>query len=90
MNLFFTTGAANTVPDLGPSRRFFVMNKKRNRLKRVVSRLVKAELNYSWRGGGDPANKPAIETERKRARAAYNQILNELFPEDRVTPPIKE
>lgn len=90
MNLFFTTGLADPIPNLGPSRRFFVMGKERSRLKRIVSRLVKAELNYSWRGGGDPAAKPAIEIERKRARAAYNQILNELFPEDRVTPPVKE
>jgi hypothetical protein len=40
-----------------------------------VNRLVKAEVADSWKGGGDPADIPYIESELKDSRAELKAFL---------------
>lgn len=46
-------------------------------LKRIVSRLVKAEVDKSWIGSLHPGDHEAIEANLKSARAALNNYLKE-------------
>lgn len=50
----------------------------RTNLKRAITRLIKAEIASSWKGGGDPADEPAIEQERTRAREAVDRAIYRL------------
>lgn len=47
------------------------------RIKRAVTRLIKAEVADSWKGGGDPNDIPAIEAELKLARKHFDEVLRE-------------
>ena len=40
-------------------------------IKRAVTRLIKAEVDYAWRGAGHPEDIEPIEAERKAARKNY-------------------
>lgn len=56
------------------------MASKEEELRAVVDRLIKVELSYSWKGGGDiPKDIPNIKEELSAARAAYEQTLDILF-----------
>lgn len=48
------------------------------RIKRAITRLVKAELEYQWRGAGHPEDVPAIEAECKAANKNMHSVLREL------------
>ena len=52
---------------------------QRNKLVRRINKLIKAEIEDSWKGGGDPADIPIIEVEVKFAR---ERLMHEL---DRLT-----
>ena len=47
-------------------------------LDRRVQRLVVAEVDDTWKGGGDPDAIPDIERELKLARADFYRYLNRL------------
>jgi len=47
-------------------------------LKGAVTRLIKAEIAASWKGGGDPADIPRIEQELNNARTNYNSKMERL------------
>lgn len=53
-------------------------DKELARLKRAVKRLVRAAINESWKGGGDPADVPAINLEMRRAKEEYKAALEEV------------
>ena len=53
-----------------------IVNHER-RMRNCIRRLVKAEIANSWKGGGDPADTPAIEKELKLAKAALNRAIAE-------------
>ncbi len=42
-------------------------------LQRAVTRLIKAELEYSWKGASDPEHWDSIEKELKDARKNYKK-----------------
>ncbi len=44
-------------------------------LRAAIKAYIAAEICDSWKGGGDPADFPAIETELKRAKAELNDVL---------------
>lgn len=50
----------------------------RARIDKVVQRLIKAELEDSWKGGGDPEDIPDIELELRRAKRAYEKLLEDF------------
>lgn len=56
------------------------ISKERRRLESVVRRLVRAEVNDSWRGAAHPDDREAIKQELPAARKAYRALLDELFP----------
>ena len=47
----------------------------RARIQKVIDRLIKAEIEDSWKGGGDPEDIPEIEKELRRARASFEKLL---------------
>lgn len=55
------------------------MNKKQ--LQAAIRRLVRAEINNSWKGGGDPDYIPLIEKELKSAKRSLRNIIDKIpFP----------
>jgi hypothetical protein len=48
------------------------------RIMRAARRLVKAEVNYSWRGGGAPADIPVIERELALARKRFKEAVDSI------------
>lgn len=54
------------------------MNHK-TKLQRAIRRLVRAEVNYSWKGGGDPENIPYLTQELKLARKAVRAAIESLI-----------
>lgn len=44
-------------------------------LRAAIKRLIQAEIKDSWKGGGDPADFPAIEAELADARAELKDVL---------------
>lgn len=48
------------------------------KLRRAVTRYVRARIEHSWKGGGDPADIPAINAEYKAARIAYHSTIAHL------------
>ncbi len=48
------------------------------KLRRLIRRLVKAEVADSWKGGQMPEDWPAIEYELRAARHALNAYLFRL------------
>ena len=57
------------------------LKKQKFKLMRAVRRLVDAELNDSWKGGGDPADIPDVEKELVLAKLAYRSVIAEVFTE---------
>jgi alanine-alpha-ketoisovalerate/valine-pyruvate aminotransferase len=51
---------------------------ERKRLMRAIKNLVKAEIENSWKGGGNPDDIPAIENRLKRAQYHMLRTINEL------------
>ncbi len=51
-------------------------------LRVAIRAVVITEVNYSWRGGGDPADVPSIELERKLAKANLGLLLKILQMKD--------
>lgn len=47
-------------------------------LKRAVTRLVKAEVDHSWMGAGDPADYIAIQQELDNAQSNYKYQLERV------------
>lgn len=56
--------------------------KQRARLQRAINRLVKATVEVSRIGAGDPADAPEIEAELARARALLRRTLDSLTVEN--------
>ena len=54
---------------------------QRTKLERLIRRACNAELDDSWKGGGDPADWPAITRELRKARLALKAFLDELTKE---------
>lgn len=54
--------------------------KQRNRLQRAINRYARACVEFSWRGGGDPMDVPAIEWRLKLALRHLNKVLDEIVP----------
>lgn len=48
------------------------------KLRAAVKRLVKAEVEYAWRGAGHPEDIDGIERERLAARQAYHEAVAAL------------
>lgn len=46
-------------------------------LMRRIARVIQAELNDSWKGGGDPDDYKEIEDELEDARTALAEYLKE-------------
>lgn len=44
-------------------------------LRAAIRRLVEMEVADSWKGGGDPADWPAIEAALEEARAELRDVL---------------
>lgn len=59
------------------------MNKKRQRLLRAIRRYVLAYECNSWKGGGDPADYPAIEKELRAARKNLHKVVDETITQER-------
>lgn len=53
--------------------------KQRNRITRAINKYVRAYDADSWKGGGDPAEIPAIELRLKRARSALTRALDQAM-----------
>jgi hypothetical protein len=49
-------------------------------IKRAVTRLIKAEISDSWKGGGDPSDIPDIERELAEARAHSRNTMARIAP----------
>lgn len=49
-----------------------------NALVRRISAYTQASLDDSWKGGGDPDDKPEIELELKRATRELNKYIQSL------------
>ena len=47
-------------------------------IRRIVERLVAAEVAHSWKGGGDPTDIPEIVAELAEARAEFESTLKEI------------
>ena len=45
-------------------------------IKRAIRRLIRAEVDDSWKGGGDPIYIPDIEKELRSARASLSNLLS--------------
>lgn len=45
------------------------------RLERAVKRLVKAEIDYSWKGSMFPCDQTPVARERTHARKKYKEAL---------------
>jgi hypothetical protein len=58
----------------------------KEKLMRAVRRLIRAEIDNAWKGGGHPDDIPYIEHELKSATAAYRKLMKELTIEQK---PIK-
>ena len=52
---------------------------KHDYLMRAVRRYVHAYNCDSWKGGGDPADIPAIERELRNARKALKKTIAEVI-----------
>jgi hypothetical protein len=49
-----------------------------NKLMRAVQRYVKASIAESWKGSGDPADIPDIDSEHREACDAYLRALHDV------------
>lgn len=47
-------------------------------LKAAVRRLVRATVNHSWRGSGNPEDVSEIEAELKAAKKSYKKLVEKL------------
>lgn len=54
------------------------MKSFKTRLKAAIDRLIEAEVQDSWKGGGDAESIPHIEEELVEAKKALNLILKEI------------
>jgi hypothetical protein len=59
---------------INPGSRRYALRK----LREAVKRLVKAEIDDSWKGGGDPDDIPGIERELELARGNYKRRLGDV------------
>lgn len=50
-------------------------------LRRALRRLINAEVEVAWKGGGDPADWPLIDEELVRAKKAYLRALERFAKE---------
>lgn len=55
-----------------------ISKSQKRAIQRAVRQLVKAEVNDSWKGGGNPADIPIIEMELKETKARFHRLLNRL------------
>jgi hypothetical protein len=70
----YLRGAVDPVPSRPKVKR----PPTRARIDKVVQRLIKASVEDSWKGGGDPDDWDEIELELKRAKRAYEKLLEEF------------
>lgn len=59
----------------GPQR-LSLMTK--DRIKRVVGKLIVAEVDYSWRGTRSPEDRRFLEKQKERANSAFEKLIKEL------------
>ena len=53
----------------------------RRRVQKAVKRYANAVAEDSWKGGGDPADIPAIERELRESKAALSLLIELIVPE---------
>lgn len=70
----YLRGAVDPVPSRPKVKR----PPTRARIDKVVQRLIKASVEDSWKGGRDPDDWDEIELELKRAKRAYEKLLEEF------------
>jgi hypothetical protein len=51
------------------------------KLRRALTTLLRATIDDTWKGGGDPADIPLIESELRSARASFWS----LFQQEKTT-----
>lgn len=54
------------------------MTKLERRLRRAVRELVRAAVDNSWKGSGDPDDIPLIEAEYERAQRACAALIADV------------
>jgi hypothetical protein len=65
---------------LGPEERMMNVNQAK-KLVELIQELVKAEIQDSWKGGGDPLDVPIIEEELREAQENLSNYIEELTEE---------
>lgn len=57
-----------------------VRSKTRLKLQAAIRNLVNAEVNDSWKGGGDPEMIPIYEVRLKHAKKYLAELLDKIEP----------
>lgn len=64
-----------------------ITSKQAKELRKRIAKLVKAEVADSWKGGGNPADKPIIEEDLRIANKRLREYIVTLqLPDGRVEP----
>lgn len=50
---------------------------------KAIKRLVRAEINESWKGAGDPMNHNRLALELHEARTALDELIRKLIANQR-------
>lgn len=51
---------------------------KADKLKRLIKAVVEANVQYSWKGAGDPADEPILKKELRLANYKLHRFVLEL------------
>ena len=52
----------------------------RHRIRAAITRYAKAVAEDSWKGGGDPADIPAIQRELKESKSSLDMLILLIIP----------
>lgn len=55
-----------------------ITKKESRKLVRQITKLLRAQSDYEWRGGGDPADYEEIEAKHKKTYAEINAFISSI------------
>lgn len=61
------------------ARKVLAKTNRQRQLINAINKLVEAEIDFSWKGGDDPAGWPETDKNLKEAKARLDKIINIVF-----------